>query len=135
MSKSALYTANTSAQNVAINGIINPGTIIRRYGPNVTLSGNAIQISGAGYYDIDSSFTVAPTAAGNVTITAYLNNIPIPGAIATETATAANDIINLSLSAIVRQACECCEGVSNLTFVLTGTASSVTNSAIVVEKL
>ena len=135
MSKSAIYTANSSAQNIAVNGVINPGTIIRRYGPNLNLSGNSIQICGSGYYDIDASFTVAPTAAGNVTVTAYLNNVAIPGATATGSTTTANNPINISLSSIVRQACECCEGVSNLTFVLTGTASSVTNSAIVIEKL
>ena len=135
MSKSALYAANTSAQNVAVNGIINSGTVIRRYGPNLNLSGNSIQINGAGYYDLDASFTVAPTAAGNVTVTAYLNNVAIPGAIATGSTTTANNPINLSISAIVRQACECCEGLSNINFVLTGTASSVTNSAVVVEKL
>lgn len=135
MSKSALYTANNSAQNVAVNGTINLGTIIRRFGPNLTLSGNAIQINGAGYYDCGASFTLAPTEAGNVTISAYLNNVAIPGAVATETAAAANDLVNLSLTAIVRQACECCEGVSNLTFVLTGTAASVTNVGITIDKL
>lgn len=135
MSKSIIYTANTSAQNVAINGVISPGSIIRRYGPNLNLSGQAIQICGAGYYDIDASITLAPTAAGNVTVTAFLDNVAIPGATATETATAANDIINLNLDGVVREACTCCEGISNLTFVLTGTAASVTNVAISVEKL
>lgn len=135
MSKSAIYTANQSAQNVAINGVINLGSIIRRFGPNLNLSGDAISLSGAGYYDIDASFTLAPTAAGNVTITVYKDNIAVPGATATETAAAANDIINLNISSLVREACQCCEGISNLTFVLTGTAASVTNSAVVVEKL
>ena len=135
MSKSALYAANTSAQNIAVNGNINPGTVIRRYGPNVNLSGSAIQISGAGYYEIDASFTAAPTTVGNVTITAFLNNVAIPGGTATESVSTANDSANLAINCIVRQPCECCEGISNLTFVLTGTASSVTNTAIVVEKL
>ena len=134
MSKSLIYTANTSVQDVALNGIINPGTVVRRFGPNLSLSGNAIQIAGAGYYDIDTSFTVEPTAAGTVTITAYLDNVAIPGATASETAVAENDPINLSITAVIREACQCCEGLSNLTFVLTGTAAAVTNSAIVVEK-
>ena len=103
MSRSALYTANTSALNVAVNGIISPGTVIRRFGPNLNLSGNAIQINGAGYYDIDAGFTVAPTAAGNVTITAYLDNIPVAGGTASATG-AANDLLNLSIHCLVRQA-------------------------------
>lgn len=135
MSKSAIYTVNTSTQSVAVDGIINPGTVIRRFGPNLDLSGNALQISGAGYYDIDASFTLAPTAAGTVTITAFLNNVPIPGATVSGSTTTANNPINVSLSSLVRQSCPCCEGVSTLTFVLTGTEASITNSAIVVEKL
>ena len=87
MSKSAIYTVNQSAQNVAVNGIINLGTIIRRFGPNLDLSGDAIMLNGAGYYDIDASITLAPTAAGNVTITAYKDNVAIPGATATEAVT------------------------------------------------
>lgn len=135
MSKSVIYTANSSAQNVAVNGVINPGTIIRRFGPNLGLSGDAIQIDGAGYYDIDASITAAPTAAGNVTITIFKDGVAIPGATATQSTTAANNPINLSISSLVREFCPCCSGLSNLTFVLTGTAASVTNVAIVVEKI
>ena len=135
MSKSAIYTANTSAQSVAVNGIINPGTVIRRFGPNLGLSGNAIQIDGAGYYDLEASITAAPTAAGNVTITVFKDGVAIPGATATQSTTAANNPVNLSISSLVREFCPCCQGLSNLTFVLTGTAASVTNIAIVVEKI
>lgn len=135
MSKSAIYTANISAQNVPVNGVINPGTVIRRFGPNVALSGNAIQICGQGYYDIDVSVTVAPTAAGNVTITMYKDGVAVQGATATASTSTANNPINLSISSMIREFCECCTGTSNLTFVLTGTASAVSNVSIVVEKL
>lgn len=135
MSQSAIYTVNSSAQNVAVNGIINLGTVIRRFGQNLSLSGNAVQISGAGYYDMDVSITVAPSAVGNVTVTAYKDNIAIPGAVATGSVSTANNPVNLSISSIVRESCPCCEGLSNITFVLTGTASSVTNIATVVEKI
>jgi hypothetical protein len=135
MSKSAIYTANVSAQNVAVNGVINPGTVVRRFGPNVALSGNAIQISGQGYYDVDVSITAAPTAAGNVTITMFKDGVAIQGATATASTTTANNPINLSISSMVREFCECCTGISNLTFVLTGTAAAVSNVSIVVEKL
>ena len=135
MSKSALYVANTSNQIVQVDGVISPGTIIRRYGPNIGLAGNAIQIVGAGYYEIDTSITVAPAAEGEVTVTVYKDGIIIQGATATETAAAAGDNVNLSISAIVREFCSCCDGLSNLTFVLTGTESTVTNIAVTVEKL
>ena len=111
MSKSAIYTANTSTQDVAVNGVITPGTIVRRFGCNLGLAGNAIQIAGAGYYDIDASITLAPTTAGDVTVTAYLDNVAIQGATASSTAADADEIINLSISSVVRQACQCCEDV------------------------
>lgn len=135
MSKSAIYTVNSSPQNVAVNGIISLGSIIRRFGPNLNLAGNAIQINGSGYYNLDSSITLAPTAAGNVTVSVFKDNVLIPGAIATETATAANDPVNISINALIREMCPCCDELSNLTFVLTGTASSVTNIAVTVEKI
>ena len=135
MSKSALYVANTSSQEVSVDGIIVPGTIVRRFGPNLGLAGNAIQIAGAGYYEINASITVAPTTEGEVTVTIFKDGVALQGATATETAAAAGDSVNLSISALVREFCSCCDGLTNLTFVLTGTASTVTNIAIVVEKL
>lgn len=135
MSKSALYVANTSNQTVQVDGIITPGTIVRRYGPNIGLAGNAIQIAGAGYYEINASITAIPTAAGEVIVTIYKDGVPLQGATATGTAAAASDYVNLSISAIVREFCSCCDGLSNLTFVLTGNESAIENIAITVEKL
>jgi hypothetical protein len=135
MSKSAIYTANTTAQNVAVNGLINPGTVIRRFGCNVHLSGSSINITGTGYYDVDLSMTAAPTAAGNVIVTMYKDGVAIPGATATASTSTANNPVNLSLSCLVREYCPCADDSSNLTFVLSGTAASVTNVAIVVEKI
>ena len=134
MSKSAIYTVNTSNQSVAVNGIISPGTIIRRFGPNVNLSGNGIQIDGAGYYKISVNATLTPTSAGTVGIAVLKNNVAIQGANASETIETANTQVNLSISSIVREFCPC-EDISNLTFVLTGVASNITNFAIVIEKI
>ena len=135
MSKSALYVANTSNQIVQVDGIITPGTIVRRYGPNIGLAGNAIQIAGAGYYEINASLTAEATAAGEITVTVYKDGVPLQGATATETAAAVGDFVNLSISAIVREFCSCCDGLTNLTFVLTGNDTTITNVAITVEKL
>ena len=135
MSKSALYVVNTSNQEVAVDGIITPGTIVRRFGPNLGLAGNAIQVAGAGYYEFNASITAAATAAGEVTVTMYKDGVPLQGATASETAAAGGDYVNISLSAIVREYCSCCDGLSNFTFVLTGIESTITNVAITVEKL
>ena len=48
MSKSAIYTVNPATQEVAVDGVINLGSIIRRYGPNLNLNGVGISISGMG---------------------------------------------------------------------------------------
>lgn len=135
MSKSALYVANTSNQTVQVDGIITPGTIVRRYGPNIGLAGNAIQIAGAGYYEINASLTAEATAAGEITVTVYKDGVPLQGATATETVAAVGDFVNLSISAIVREFCSCCDGLTNLTFVLTDNDTTITNVAITVEKL
>ena len=61
MSKSLIQVANPSSQDVAENGIINLGSVQRRYGCNLRLSGNAIEVNGDGYYTITGSVTVVPT--------------------------------------------------------------------------
>lgn len=135
MSRSAIYTANTSTQAIAIDEVIMPGTVIRRFGDNIALSGNGFRLCGAGYYDVDASFTVSPTAIGTVTVTALKDGVPVPGAIASEAAATANTPVNLSLNFLMRENCPCCDDSSNLTFVLSGTAVNNVNTAIVVEKL
>lgn len=136
MSKSAIYTANISEQNVPNDGTINLGTIVRRYGPNVNLSGSAIQISGIGYYDVDANFTVAPTeAASDVTISLFRNGVLIPGASATFFVETADTQVTIPISCLVREFCGCCEETSSLTFILSGSPAVVSNVAVVVEKL
>lgn len=135
MSQSVIYIVNNTTQDVADGGIINLGTVIRRFGPNLSLSGNAIQLAGAGYYDLATSVTLSPTTAGEVTITAFKNGVAIPGAVATETAAAAGDVVNLSLVSIIREFCACCESLENITFVLSGLDATVTNIATKVIKL
>ena len=136
MSRSAIYTINSSVQTVPLNGIIDPGTVIRRFGCNLFLSGNGIREVGEGYYEYNITVTAAPSAVGVVTITAYKDGVAIPGATASETVAAADDLVNLSLDFILREPCNCCEdGGSSITFVLTGTASNINNIAITAVKI
>lgn len=133
MSKSAIYTANTTTQAVAVGGTIALGSIIRRFGCSVNLNGNGINLKDGGYYDVDVSVTAAPTAIGTVTVTLFRNGVAVPGATASAAVSTANNPVNLSIAALVRE--NCCGDDSTLTIVLTGTASSVTNVGVVVEKL
>ena len=133
MSKSLIQTANPSSQTVAVNGIINPGSVIRRFGCNCRLSGNGIEVEGEGYYKIDASITLAPTAAGNATVVMYKDGSPVTGARATESVTTAGNSVSLPIIATIRKGCNC-DGASNITFVLTEGASTVTNIAVRIEK-
>ena len=120
--KSALYTALQTPTAVAVDGVIPLGSLIRRYGCDISLNGNAVNLSGAGYYDVDASITVAPTAAG----------VAIPGATASAAAAAGAPTV-LSFPALVRQAC--CASGSALTLVLSGAAATVNNVALRVQRI
>nr|DAF97675.1 MAG TPA: hypothetical protein [Siphoviridae sp. ct4fm14] len=135
--KSALYTALQTPTAVAVDGVIPLGSLIRRYGCDVSLNGSAVNIAGgsqsASYYDVDASITVAPTAAGTVTVTLYKDGVAVPGATASATATAAGDVSDLNIPALVRQAC--CASGSALTLVLSGAAATVNNVALRVQRI
>ena len=130
--KSALYAAMQTPTAVAVDGVIPLGSLIRRYGCDVALNGNAVNITGAGYYDVDASVTVSPAAAGTVTVTLYKDGVAVPGATASETA-AANGTVDLSIPALVRQVC--CAAGSALTLMLTGVAATVNNVALRVQRI
>ncbi len=134
--KSALYTAMQTPTAIPVDGILPLGSIIRRYGCDANLNGNAVNIYGgrenAGYYDVDASVTVAPTAAGTVTVTLVKDGVPIPGATASAAAAAGAPTV-LSFPALVRQ--PCCASGSALSLVLTGAAATVNNVALRVQRI
>lgn len=134
--KSVLYSAMQTPTAVAVDGVIPLGSLIRRYGCDLSLDGNAVNITGgnqsAGYYDVDASVTVAPAAVGTVTVTLFKDGVAVPGATASATA-AANDALDLNITALVRQVC--CAAGSALTLVLTGAAASVENVALRVQRI
>lgn len=132
MSKSAIYTTNTSSPAVAVGGIIPVGVTTRRYGCNVSQDGNTITLTGRGYYLISASATVAPDAAGTVSLTAQKDGVAIIGATASETA-AADATVSVGLTSIVRNVCDCDSSI--LSLVLGGVASTISNLAVSVVKL
>lgn len=132
--KSAIYTANTSVQTLAVGSEIDLGNIIRRFGSNVNLNGDAININGSGYYDVSASFTITGTNAGTVNIVLLKDGVAIPGAVAS-VVVAVGDVVTIPIKALVREFGCCYDNNSNLTFVLTGTAESITNASVVVERI
>ena len=133
MSKSAIYTVNSTPTSVTPSNIIPLGGTIRRYGCNVAQDGNTITISGKGYYLINVSSTVTPTAIGNVGVTMLKDGVSVTGATATGSVSTVGDSTTLPIVAIVRNNCDC--GSSVISFVLNTIASSVDNFAVSVVKL
>lgn len=132
MSRSLIQVANPSTQAVAVNSIISLGSVQRRFGCNCRLSGNAVEVAGEGYYTVDANVTVAPTAAGPVTVGLSVNGAILPGAVAYGTATA-GDPVTLPIDATIRQGCNC-DSADNLTLVLLAGAGNIQNVSMRVEK-
>lgn len=132
MSKSAIYTTNTSKPTVAVGGVVPVGVTTRRFGCNIKQDGNTITLCGQGYYLINVSATVAPTVAGPVSLTAQKDGVEIIGATAAATA-AANDELALSITALTRNACGCESSI--LSLILGGTEAVVNNLAVTAVKL
>lgn len=133
MSKSAIYVVNSGAQAVDVDGTISLGGIVRRFGCAVDLNGSAVNITAPGFYDASVAVTVAPTAAGTVTVTMFNNGVAVPGATASATVAGAADAVSLAFESLVRVPCSGNSG--SLSLVLTGAAATVSNVAMVVEKL
>ena len=133
MGRSLIQVANQSTQTVAVNSIIALGSTQRRFGCNCRLSGNGIEVSGEGYYTIDASVSVAPTATGDVTVALYNNGVQVSGAVAYGSVSTAGNPTTLSINATVRQGC-CCDSADNLTLVLLAGAGDVQNVSMRVVK-
>lgn len=137
MSKAAIYTVNSGAQNVAVGGTINLGTIVRRFGreccdPSINLNGSSITMNEPGYYDIDVAVTALPTAAGPVTITVFQDGVAVPGSTNTTTAAAAGNPVNVVSLPLVRVRCG---SASSISVVLTNGAGTVANISVKVIKI
>lgn len=140
--KSAIYTANTSANTITLTAAqptaaLPLGTVIRRFGRNIQLSGTGILLDGEGYYDVDASVTLTTAAAGNYTVALFRDGVAVPGATQTVTAVAGASI-TFNIPALVRL--QCCDSSATLTLVLTTTATlpatiTVNNVGVVAEKI
>lgn len=139
---SAIYTADTNVQTLSLTAgqptaVVNPGGIVRRFGCNLGVSGDAVRLEGRGYYDVDANLTLVPAAAGVVTVSLYQDGVAVPGASQSAVASAAGDAVPVNVSALVRV--RCCDP-SVLTIVVSTTAAlpttvEVANVGVVAEKI
>lgn len=133
MCKSALYAADTTQQATIEDGsVISFGSIIRRFGKNISLSNGIVHINGEGYYEVLANITFTAVGAGPVTIRMYKDGVAISGAVATITATAP-DLIPVVVPALIRS--KCCDGNSTITVTISGAITMISNAAIVVKKI
>lgn len=142
MSAGFLYTQNNTAQTVAVGGTINMGSVVRRKGcvcsgtPYATANGATTTLASRGrcpeYFNVMASFVVTPTAAGTVTISAVQDGVNV-GAVGTATVAAAATTVTIPVVFGVRLN----QGVtsSNITYVLSGAASTVNNVSQTVERI
>ena len=96
MSKSVIQIINNTSQAIVENGTINLGSVVARFGPNLSMSNGALNIVGAGYYGIAVSATILPSAEGQVTMELYQNGVSIKGASATINATSTTVPVTLT---------------------------------------
>ena len=133
MSKSLIQLYNESTQAVTVGNVINLGSVLRRYGCNLRLSGGAVEVDGPGYYEADIAVIVEPTAVGNVTVALFENNVQIPGAIASGYVAEAESPITLPIMTTIRKGCNC-DGASQIVLKLIEGPGNVTNVSTKIVK-
>lgn len=131
MSKSMIYTSNETVQALAVGATIGLGNVIRRFGQNIKLNGNAINVCGAGYYKISADVELTGTTEGTATITMLKDNVVVATRRVSLTVGA---IKNVPLQAVIREYGCCADNNSNITFVLGGVAESITEISVIVTK-
>lgn len=134
MSKSLIQVVNNSNQSVLANGIIIPGTVVRRFGPNCTLDGSSVLLSGSGYYAVDAVFVLSASTAGVVQVAlSEIGGGVLPGATASATISNEGDVVTLTIPTTVR--IKDCSGTKNIIATLvSGTGVTVSNYALRVVK-
>ena len=87
---------NTGTQTVLADGVINIGSVYRRYCkknacgvPAFSRTANDISLQHSGIYHLTATFVASAPAAGDVTVQLLLNGEVVDGALATETITTA----------------------------------------------
>ena len=91
-----LGVKNTGTQTVLTDGIVNIGSVYRRYCkknacgfPAFSRTANDISLQHSGIYHLTATFVVSAPAAGTVTVQLLLNGETVEGSFASETITTA----------------------------------------------
>ena len=99
MGKSLIYSSNATAQALASGSNINFGSVVRRYGQGLNISGGNLIAQGNGYYKVDTNVSFTATA-GTAVLTLHKDGTAIPGATTTVT-TVADTSYTVSIPAVI----------------------------------
>lgn len=129
MSKALILASNTNAQAVANGGVVNFGSIVRRFGNCLYMSGGNVVAKGEGYYPLFVTLSFTATA-GTATIQIYKDGVEIPGAKVVRT-TVADTTFAITIPTAIRQRC-CTESVIEVK--INGVTANVVNASILMTK-
>ena len=132
-----LNLVNASNQTVLTGGAVNLGSVIHRVcgGTFNFTNSNTISLNQQGWYKVHVTINATGTEIGVNTFQLYQNGNAIPGALASQTFTAATDVRNFNFETIVRvlPSCACqCNSPINLTILNNG-ANTITVNNITVD--
>lgn len=115
-----LLTSNTSETTLTANSVIPLGNVVHEFGNGIRLNGDAIRITGFGYYLFNVDVAMDVTGVGAVTVQLYENGVPIPGASSVATPAAAGAAVDISFPWIIRSVPCCSSAPKNITVVVSG---------------
>ena len=128
MSDSLIFCTNSATQTVASGGTVNFGSVVRKFGSQLEISGGNITATGKDFYDIFANLSFTATA-GTAVISLLKDGVIIPGAQATIT-TVADTSYSVSIPAAIRDKC-CCDSV--ITCIISGVIATVANASMLVQ--
>lgn len=141
-----LSTVNAALTSVAVNNTIPLGNVVHQRGtrrgcngccnPVLDLAGtNSIIVRESGYYDVDFNATFIAPDPGNVTITMFLNGVPVAGFTGTVTITTAmTQVATLSISAPDIKI-NCNDAPATISFVVSGADATFSNVAVSLHQI
>lgn len=143
-----LGVKNTGTQTVLADGVINIGSVYRRYCkknacgvPAFSRTANDISLQHSGIYHVTSTFVASAPAAGVVTVQLLVNGEVVEGAFASETiTTATTELRTLVIDYYVLVDKDCVLNTEStvaqtISFENTGVSATFTSVVVNVEKV
>lgn len=107
-----------------------PITLLTNTNSKYSVNGNTVNIKVAGVNDVKANVTIEATSAANITLSLYVNGMPIQGASATVTAVS-GDTYTLQINDVVRTIYTEDNEYANVELVLSGACTLVSGDFIV----